>query len=250
MKIIQEIPWPRLFAEGVAIIISILLAFWIQAWWEGQKEQEDERTVLQALLDDFNQKKELLDGDQRYVTAIFESATTLLQVATDSDRNLKANEIDELIGDIFWYHVSSQWDSAPMNSLMMGGDIALISNGSVLQKLAALQNTMARIRNNYDADKSFHYNTLVPFLSNNANLAQIVSRIEHSPGDQDNIYEFPEIKVSNVVDHSGLLSRKDFQGLLVAKIDLQLDIIRAIQSEQLQRQLDDITVILETELAK
>jgi hypothetical protein len=109
---------------------------------------------------------------------------------------------------------------------------------------------MARIRNNYDADKSFHYNTLVPFLSNNANLAQIVSRIEHSPGDQDNIYEFPEIKVSNVLDHSGLLSRQDFQGLLVAKIDLQLDIIRAIQSEQLQRQLDDITVILETELAK
>ena len=56
MKLIQDIPWPRIFAEGVAIIISILLAFWIQAWWEGQQERGDERIVLQSLLDDLNQK--------------------------------------------------------------------------------------------------------------------------------------------------------------------------------------------------
>jgi len=48
----QQIPWPRIFAEGAAIIVSILLAFWIQAWWEGLQRQEDERVFLRSMLDD------------------------------------------------------------------------------------------------------------------------------------------------------------------------------------------------------
>ncbi len=29
-----QIPWLRVFAEGVVIVGSILLAFGLQAWWE------------------------------------------------------------------------------------------------------------------------------------------------------------------------------------------------------------------------
>ena len=107
---------------------------------------------------------------------------------------------------------------------------------------------MADIRDNYSADKSFHYNTLAPYLMNNASLAQIAASIEHSPGSPSVVYEFPEIKISNAHDHSDLLSRKDFQGLLVTKIDLQLDIFRTIRSQQLDKQLEQITALLKDEL--
>lgn len=41
MKIAQNIPWPRILAEGAVIVASILLAFWIDAWWaDRQLEQE------------------------------------------------------------------------------------------------------------------------------------------------------------------------------------------------------------------
>ena len=30
-----QIPWLRVFVEGVVIIGSILLAFGLQAWWDG-----------------------------------------------------------------------------------------------------------------------------------------------------------------------------------------------------------------------
>jgi len=33
-------PWPRMLAEGFAIVVSILLAYGIQAWWEGARERE------------------------------------------------------------------------------------------------------------------------------------------------------------------------------------------------------------------
>ena len=34
----RQIPWPRIAAESAAIIASILLAFWIDAWWEGRQQ--------------------------------------------------------------------------------------------------------------------------------------------------------------------------------------------------------------------
>ena len=38
----QDVPWKRLTAEGMAIIVSILLAFGIDAWWEDRQQQHDE----------------------------------------------------------------------------------------------------------------------------------------------------------------------------------------------------------------
>jgi hypothetical protein len=45
----RSIPWPRILAEGFAIVVSILLAFGIQAWWEGVQREQEERTLLREL---------------------------------------------------------------------------------------------------------------------------------------------------------------------------------------------------------
>jgi len=41
--------WSRLGAEGSVIVVSILLAFAVQAWWEGRQEQRQETEYLTAL---------------------------------------------------------------------------------------------------------------------------------------------------------------------------------------------------------
>ena len=43
------IPWGRLVAEGAAIVISILLAFSIDAWWDNRKDIAEEREILLGL---------------------------------------------------------------------------------------------------------------------------------------------------------------------------------------------------------
>ena len=55
MRRIHEIPWLRIGAESAAIVVSILLAFAIQVWSEGQLDRrtvryDNERT--NELLDD------------------------------------------------------------------------------------------------------------------------------------------------------------------------------------------------------
>ena len=49
----EQIPWRRVFVEGVVIVGSILLAFGIQAWWDGLQEREEEREVLIGLEAEF-----------------------------------------------------------------------------------------------------------------------------------------------------------------------------------------------------
>ncbi len=44
-----NISWPRLLAEGTAIVVSILLAFWIQAWWEDRTARIKTEELLSSL---------------------------------------------------------------------------------------------------------------------------------------------------------------------------------------------------------
>ena len=41
----SQISYPRLFAEGAAIVISILLAFAIEAWWDDRKDRIKENAA-------------------------------------------------------------------------------------------------------------------------------------------------------------------------------------------------------------
>jgi len=58
----EKIPWKRLSVEAAAIVVSILLAFAIDAWWEDQQNRETEGNALRSLLDDFEASRtELAD---------------------------------------------------------------------------------------------------------------------------------------------------------------------------------------------
>jgi len=50
-----RIPWPRMFAEALAIVVSILLAFGIQAWWEERQDRAVEQALLTGLVEDLRQ---------------------------------------------------------------------------------------------------------------------------------------------------------------------------------------------------
>lgn len=53
MSEVKNLPWKRLVAEATAIIISILLAFAIDAWWEEREDQKSAQWLLLRLKADF-----------------------------------------------------------------------------------------------------------------------------------------------------------------------------------------------------
>ena len=50
----RQIPWLRVFVEGVVIVGSILLVFGIDAWWEGNQDSQLEDRYLERLATDRN----------------------------------------------------------------------------------------------------------------------------------------------------------------------------------------------------
>jgi hypothetical protein len=240
----ESVRW--LVLEGTAIVLGILLAFWIDAWWDDRQRVDDERIILQSLLDDLKEKQAVLADSRRFNDAVLQSTIQLLRAANDPNLNLDEDSIDRLIQNTWWYNTDGQWDSAPMQSLA-GGNLSIISNQKLLQRIAELQVTMSLIRNLFRNDENFHHNTYTPFLVANAYLPQLISKTKHVPGLPESSYQYPEIELSVAQDHSQLLRRKDFQNMLVAKMDRIIDILQNGYRD-IDQQLDETILLLNEEL--
>ena len=56
----SQVPWPRILAEGSAIVVSILLAFAIDAWWEERREADESAAQLESLRIEFEEASDRL----------------------------------------------------------------------------------------------------------------------------------------------------------------------------------------------
>ena len=72
---------PRFIAEGALIVISILLAFGIEAWWAELGEAEDERESLELLVRDLSSAIEQLEEFSAFIEGASEAAFSVAGVA-------------------------------------------------------------------------------------------------------------------------------------------------------------------------
>jgi hypothetical protein len=246
----RKIPWPRIAVEGLAIIASILFAFSIDAWWGNRQQHNAEQAVIENLLEDLRDKQDLLNDMNRYSQAIVESIETLLRISTGSQENPGNEIIDRLIGDTWWESNETVWESAPMNLLVAGGNLSLITNPKLVQELASLQVAVDRVRNLYLKDQNFHQEIMTPFIISNTNMIQINAAMRHRPGFPD-YPGFPDINVgaSSSFDHGKLLATLEFQNLLAAKMERQMDIL-ATGHSGVEKHLSAVISMLENELDK
>lgn len=55
------LPWVRFLTEGMVIVLSILLAFAVDAWWDGQQEMQARSILYQTLASDMEAVQAELD---------------------------------------------------------------------------------------------------------------------------------------------------------------------------------------------
>ena len=126
----------RLVAEGIAIVLSILLAFAIDAWWDGLQEGRRETELLGSLLTEFEANRRVLPG------RIVQHGQTV-SAATRIVASLRAAERGEFVtvadSSIMWSIVSTSFDPAQgtLDALLQSGDLNLITNDPLRAMLAA-----------------------------------------------------------------------------------------------------------------
>lgn len=222
----RQIAWRRFLIEGTVIVFSILLAFWIDAWWEESRDRDREVMLLQALLDDLQAMRDRFDSQRAYNEAMLDAAIQLLDAGASRSTALSPDDVDKLLGNIVWYNTYTSWQSASMDLLVSSGDLTDLTDLNLIQLLLALHNRLESAQRRYRLDESFYRDRLIPFLGTHANLPQILAAIDHAPGVVEWSYDFPEIDIADTTDHTRLLSDDEFLGLLAAKIDLQHDILQ------------------------
>ena len=242
----QSFSW--LVLEGTAIVLSILLAFWIDAWWSDRQDREVERLILTSLLDDFRDKKELVEELRPYIGGILTSTKELLYASAEADRDLSSESIDHLIADIWWNNNTAIWSAPLLNSLVSGDDLTFVSNAQLRNGFIEWSNRFSWIQEFVAREVDFYDNRLMLFMELNVSMPQILNIIDHAPGDPELIYDYGEnfsIKVR--VDHTKLLSSQQFQGLLARRSILLNDILTQAFF-QLEDDLDATITMIEQEL--
>lgn len=97
----DNIQWRRISAEGVAIVISILLAFSIEAWWSNYQDRAEEQVTLLGLKSEFEQNLEFIETDLAYRRTVIDSILRIFN-ASGGRISLEPEVLDELIGDVTW----------------------------------------------------------------------------------------------------------------------------------------------------
>ena len=141
------IPWKRIVVEAVAIVLSILLAFAIDAWWDEQKEREVEHRTLQALQRDLIASNDELDkllqalADVRTNYSRFQSATPaeLAQIDPEAVRPF----VISLVTPASFEPVTATHDA-----LSSDGRLGLISDPELLTQLSNWQRALDDLEEN------------------------------------------------------------------------------------------------------
>lgn len=173
----RHIPWSRVLAEGAVIVVSILLAFAIDAWWNRVQERDDERRALVALRGEF-----------------IANLTHLRTVHDVHDRF--AQRLDELVGRVLSEpqgRVIQVSDSVllplvsfrtadpavgTLNILLASGRIGLIRSEDLQQALAGWPAVLEDAAEDEALIRDFIYDQLIAGLGGNMDVATLL----HSRG--------------------------------------------------------------------
>jgi len=78
----------RIALEGVAVVVSILLAFAIDAWWDGHQLRDAEAAAMDALRDEFVQNREVLQQSIVFNRTSIRSASFFLTASPAQIRQI------------------------------------------------------------------------------------------------------------------------------------------------------------------
>ncbi len=223
--------------ESVAIILSILLAFAIDAGWDEIKERNQEKAFLVSLLSDFTETRSRIDESIDAHMKFIDLARQLLDYHSDDTPNIEPEALEEMLSAVFFNWESLYLPSGSRDALFASGDIEIIDNEELREMLAAWPSLVADANEDDILIASDVMNNLAPYLQrkirtrnvvriSNSDAAELIPRIESVNYDavwNDPLFE--NLVTFRIVNESFALDEND---RLSEAVD---EIIRVIQKE-------------------
>lgn len=159
----QRIPWQRIIAEGTIIVVSILLAFWIDAWWGERQVRADEREAMAQLADDFRANAERMQTIRGVHEAALDAAYEILARAGMGGQSQSDATTAELV-----YLSLRAWTYDPLlggtNSLIQSGRLNILSNSSLRVALAGWPDIVEDLNGDEWTENRTTFEQISPYL--------------------------------------------------------------------------------------
>jgi hypothetical protein len=178
----RDISWTRIFAEGGAILVSILLAFWIDAWWEDRSDAIQERSLLNALMQDFQAAQNEFQRISAAHQKVFGSMETILYWAEAG--SVPAEDIasvDAFLGSVF---NRSTFDPpmGAVDTILSSGRLELLGNPKLVTELTRWRSLVEDLKERENVAADHFLQAVYPYLSSNLNIQDLDKGIPYPGG--------------------------------------------------------------------
>ena len=219
MNIKEKIPWTQLAVEAVAIVVSILFAFWIDATWDRHQRQTEGHQLATALTLDIEATQTHIDSLVDRSTRTKNLAKDILQGLADPSRRDHLPALLLNTGSVFVYHIwhptTDTYDQA-----LGSGDLSLIDDLDLRSALAKHATELASLGTFYDSAELQYFDTLEPFLVKNTVYSELAAS-----WNQDNLIGAPYS-----TDFQYLIESREFWNLLTLKLEMEDTILGRLVS--------------------
>jgi hypothetical protein len=169
MNEVKRVPWKRLIAEASAIVISILLAFAIDAWWEDRGDQKSEQWLLQRLKADFVEIQtaiQLIEQEHRETSA----ACIALLNFPDGEPLPNSPEVDRMVALVFLTSRTFNPGSGAAAAFLNSEGAMLVENQPLANLLMAWPGVVEELQEEDAYLQEGIANRWIPFLKSRVEL--------------------------------------------------------------------------------
>jgi hypothetical protein len=133
-----QVPWLRVFVEGVVIVGSILLAFGIEAWWDGVQEEEKVRQDLLGVAQEIAENRERVLWQVDLMERIAVGGAAMAEMM-ESDRESTMTDLPDTLA---WLVMSTgptlDASSGALDALITSGRLASVDDLELRRRLSGL----------------------------------------------------------------------------------------------------------------
>ncbi|MBK7901550.1 MAG: hypothetical protein IPJ97_00340 [Proteobacteria bacterium] len=233
----RKIAWKRLAIEATAIVVSILLAFAIDAWWEERRERQAEVVLLERLRTDFIEIHAALAVVEEEHRAANKACLFLMSVAV-GDTLPAAPEVDRMVALVFLASRTFNAGSGAFAAFSGGDSSRLIRNQSLAYKLLAWPGLVEELQEEESNLQKGVAERWTPYLASRASLGPYVAALGEPMHAMPSHVSMPTVRPPLTVDADFLnhvLDRFKWQQIAlrdIAPVRVAMEeILRLLESE-------------------
>jgi hypothetical protein len=126
----DRVRWSRLLAEGIVIVVSVLLALAADAVWSGVQSRQTAHQELRTVLAELEDRRRSLESGHRVHERALAGSLTLIEQLSGIDDNAPLQVSDTLASQLYWVVVSEP-ASPVLESFVQAGHIEHLTDARI-----------------------------------------------------------------------------------------------------------------------